>query len=261
MNRARSVFRAASLVLTLIALLRSRDFYGQQTTLSTESSSSGITTLASGPSAPSQTFTPPAANPFQRPGSSAHGAAERAQPAEPGILRRDCKWTSVLAHYAFDAAPGFYSSSRNQPLGGSADWNSSLTGVFAAYAHTKGTSYLRMTTDLELYGQKRDAGEAGFPGGKDITMEWEVAHVIPSRLGSVEFAAGIYRQALFSYSAFPNTAIADPLPGDTVLGSGLETSFTLPDKNLTLSFRSGRQYLEHGSDKALISTFELSWTW
>jgi hypothetical protein len=177
------------------------------------------------------------------------------------MLRRDGKWTSALAHYAFDAAPGFYSSSRNQAVGVGADWNSSLTGVFAAYANPKGTSYFRMTTDLELYGQKRDAGEPGPPGGKDITMEWEVAHLIPSRLGSVEFAAGIYRQQLLSYSAFPNTAVADPLPGYTVFGSGVETSVTLPDKNLTLTFRSGRQYLEHGLDKAHVSMFELSWTW
>jgi hypothetical protein len=246
-------------VLTLMALLRPRSVDAQQAPSSAQNPSGGITTSASGASAPSQTFTPPTANPYQRPGSSAHEAADR--PADAAILRRDSKWTSALAHYAFDAAPSFYSPSYNQPVGVGADWNSSLTGVFAANANPKGTTYLRMTTDLELYGQKRDAGEPGPPGGKDITMEWEAAHLIPSRLGSVEFAAGIYRQQLLSYSAFPNTALADSLPGYTVLGSGLETSVTLPDKNLTLSFRSGRQYLKHGWDKARVSIFALSWTW
>ncbi len=259
MNRAKSVIQAVGVVLTLMALLRPRSIYAQQAPSSAQNSSGGITRLASGASVPPQTFTPPAANPFQRPGS--HETADRGQPADAAILRRDGKWTSALAHYAFDAAPGFYSSSRSQPVGVGADWNSSLTGVFAAYANPEGTTYLRMTTDLELYGQKRNAGEPGFPGGKDITMEWEAAHLIPSRLGSVEFAAGIYRQQLLSYSAFPNTAVADPLPGDTVFGSGVETSFTLPDNNLTLSFRSGRQHLEHGSGKARVSMFELRWTW
>lgn len=260
MNRARRVVQAAGVMLTLMALLRPRDIYGQQATLSPQNSSSSITRLGSSASAPSAILAPPAMNPFQRPGSDSK-AADDGEPSDPTMLRIDGRRSSALFHYAFDAAPGFYSLSRNQLAGFGGDWGNSLTGVAAAYANPKASTYVRMTTDLELYGEKRDAGEAGSPGGRDVTMEWEIAHLAPSRLGSVEFAAGIYRQQLLSYPAFPNTAVTDPLPGYTVLGSGLETSLTLPDKNLTLSFRYGSQHLEHGSDKAHLSTFELSWTW
>ncbi len=130
-----------------------------------------------------------------------------------------------------------------------------------AYLSPSDTTSVRMISDLDIYGQKREAEAVGQPGGQAFTLEWEVAHLVPTRMGFLEVATGTYRQQLLSYAAFPNSPLADALPGYTVFGSGLETSLTLPDKNVTLSVRYGTQHLAQWVEKSHVAMFALSWTW
>ena len=198
-------------------------------------------------------------DPFQRPGNGPHSPAEDNGHADSlSLLQWDGRWSTTFVQYSFVAPPSFYGSGRNQTL--SPDWDSALTGVFVAYLNHRGT-FTRVTTNLEMSGERRDANGSGNPGGQALTMEWELAHLVPSRLGSLEFAAGVYRQRLLSYAPFANTAIADTLAGYPVSAAGAESSVTLPDRNLTLMFRYGSQQLNHATRRQRMSILELSWSW
>lgn len=202
---------------------------------------------------------PPASDPFQRPGYKPHSAADdNAHADSVPLLQWDPAWSRTYVQYAFAAPPSFYSFAPRQT--GSVEWDSALTGVFAASLNGAGT-FTRMTADFETSGERREASAPGNPGDQALTLEWELGRLVPSRLGSVEFAAGIYRQRLLSYAAFANTAIADTLAGSPVTGAGLETSVTLPDRNLSLTFRYGRQRFDHAADtqRAIVLVLSRSW--
>jgi hypothetical protein len=198
-------------------------------------------------------------DPFQRPGKKPHSAAdENAHADTVRLLQLEPPWSTTHLQYAFAAPPGFYSPAEPQtaPLA----WGGALTGVFAVYLDHSGT-FTRMTTNLELDGEQRQASASGNPGAQALTMEWELGRLASSRYGWLEIAAGVYRQRLLPLAPFANTAIADPFAGHPVFGAGLESSITLPDSNLTLTFRRGNQHLDRGVRLPHMTTFELSWSW
>jgi len=211
---------------------------------------------ASTPDANRQPFRP---DPFLRPEDKPRFTANADAEADTlRLLQLDQPWSTTHLQYSFAAPAGFYNSagSRITP----ADWGSALTGVFAVYLDRSGT-FTRMTTNLELDGERRQASASGNPGGQAFTMEWEVGHLASSRFGWLEFAACVYRQRLLSFAPFSNTAIGDPLAGHPVSSAGLEGSIALPDSNLTLTFRHGNQHLDRATHMPPVTSFELSWTW
>jgi hypothetical protein len=242
---------------TIVALLASWTARAQQPDSSAQDGISDFQKLMPSAGALAQNLKPSAPNPFQRPGSNAQQAANKS--ADPGLLQLDRAWTSALVQYAFTAPPGFYSSAHNPSE--TSDWESSLSGAMTAYINPSYTTYARMTGDFETYGQKREAGEAGQPGGQSFTMEWELAHLVTSRLGSLEIAAGSYRQQLVSYPAFANSPLQDAFLGYSGSATGFETSFTLPDKNLTFSLRYGKEHSYAAPERTHEARFEFSWTW
>lgn len=207
---------------------------------------------------PAQFLRPVAPSPFALPGGSGPKLAADSGSGDSLALEKDTHWTITTAQYAFSAEPGFYSTAHQSRA---SDWDSVISGGLAAYVNRSNTSYVRMTSELETYGQKRETAAAGQPGGQTLTMEWEVAHLLPTKLGMVEVAAGPYREQAFAYAAFANSPVSDTLLGYSGRTIGFETSITLPDKNLSFSFRRGAQYLGPALDKARLATFELSWTW
>jgi len=197
-------------------------------------------------------------DPFQRPGNETHSAAdENAHADVVRLLQLERPWGMVHLQHSF-AAPGFYSRPGSQTV--PADWDDALTGVFAAYLDHSGT-FTRATTNLELDGERREAGASGNPGARALTMEWELGRVVSSRGGSLELAAGAYRQRLLSFTPFANTVLADTLAGHPVSDPGLESSITLPDNNITVTFRHGSQRLDHAIHPSRLSMLELAWSW
>ena len=198
-------------------------------------------------------------DPFQRPGYKPHSAAdENAHADAVPLLQLDRSWNRTYVQYAFAAPTSFYSPGRNQIS--PAEWDSALTGVFAAYLDHSGT-FTRMTTNLELDGEQREASAVGNPRTQALTAEWELGRLVPSRFGWLDLATGIYRQRLLSYAPFANTAIADTLAGAPVSGAGVESSVTLPDRNLSLTFRYGRQHLDNAQQRQRVVGLGLSWSW
>lgn len=166
---------------------------------------------------------------------------------------------SAAGAYAFAAAPVFYSPSLNASAPG--DWDSVLSGAVAAHLNRSRTTDLRVSSDLEYYGQRRQTGSGGEPGGQSLTAEWQVAHLLPSRFGAMEFAAGGYQQRLVSFPAYANGPLTSVLLGYSASSVGFETTVTLPDKNIAFSFRYGTEHIGTNPDKARVAVFELSWTW
>ena len=201
---------------------------------------------------------PPKTNPFQAPGKNPDSTFEGGAHADAmPLLQLDRAWSTTYVQYSFAAPPDFYNLVRPQTA--SAQWDSALTGVFAADINHSG-AFLRMTTNLELAGERRPATAPGNPGGQVLTMEWELGHLVHSRFGCLEFSSGVYRQSLLSHAAFANTAISETPAGYHITAVGVESSFTLPDSNLTLTFRRGSQHL-NATDRKRSTMLDLSWSW
>jgi hypothetical protein len=247
---------AALAVAALLCPLPART---QQITSSVQDPSDDINTLASGAKALAQAMKPVSPNPFERPSSGKHKVGDDNEGPDSLLFQMDRKFTSTLTEYAFTAPTGFYSLEHNQ--GDPADWNSSLTSAFTAYLNQGSATAVRMTGDLETFGQRRLAGGVGDPGTQIFTVQWEATHVVPSKLGAMEVAAGRYQQQLTSYPAFANGPLTDVLLGYSASSVGFETTVTLPDRNLGLSFRSGTERVGSMVNKAHTALFEFSWTW
>ena len=202
---------------------------------------------------------PATQNPFQQPWSIHRKATSDSLCSDCLLLQADRKWVTALAQYDFAAPPEFYSFGHNQL--GASDWDSVVSGSISAYINRSYTSYVRMNSDLDISGQTRQPGEYGVPGAQIFTMEWEVGHLLPGRLGPLEVAAGRYQQQLVSYSAYANSPLTTPFLGYSGSAAGFETSVTLPDKNISFSFRYGTEHLEAAPEKAHAMQFEFSWTW
>ncbi|HKD85492.1 MAG TPA: hypothetical protein VKB58_12145 [Terriglobales bacterium] len=204
----------------------------------------------------SEATNPVAPNPFERPwGNNQQGSDAQSGDALSSVVDR--KWMTAAGAYAFAAAPAFYSSG---PVGAEArGWDSDLSGAVAAHLNHSRTTDLRISSDLESYGQRRQTGSGGDPGGQTLTLDWQVAHLLPSRFGAMEVAAGGYEQRLISFPAYANGPLTDVLLGYTASSVGFKASVTLPDKNITFSFRSGTEHV--GIDRARVAIFELSWSW
>jgi hypothetical protein len=259
MSRTGNVLHAFVVGVALMAFLCPSASGAQQITSLVQSPSSEVTTFAPSAKVGSQLLRPTTPNPFERPGSTAHKAADDTDSPDSLLMQRDRGRLSTSAAYAFTAPPSFYSFGHNQSV--PADWNSSVSGAISATVNQSGTTAVRMSSDLEIDGQRRDAAALGAPGTQALTMEWEVSRLLPTRLGPLEVAAGRYQQRFVSYPAFANGPLTDVLLGYSASSVGFETTFTLPDKNMALSFRYGTERLGSLPDKSRTAIFEFSWTW
>jgi hypothetical protein len=230
----------------------------QQITSYIQPPSSDATALASRAEALAEVTKPISPNPFEPP-SSGKPMADDTDSPESLLLQTDRKFTTTSAEYAFAAPTSFYSFAHGDDT--PADWNSSLTGTFTAYLHQDSATAVRMTGDLEIFGQRRQPGTVGDPGAQTFTMQWEASHVLPSKLGAMEIAAGRYQQQLVSYSAFANSPLTDILLGYSASSVGFETTIAVPDRRIGFSFRYGTERLGSIANRAHTALFEFSWTW
>lgn len=245
--------------LAVAALLCPIPARAQQMTSSVQDPSDEINTLASGANALAQAVKPVSPSPFERPSSSTHKAGDDNESPDSLLFQMDRKFTSTLTEYAFTAPASFYSLDHSP--GSPADWNSSLTSAFTVYLNQDSATAVRITGDLETFGQRRLAGAVGDPGSQLFTMQWEATHVVRSKLGAMEAAAGRYQEQLIPYPAFANGPLTDVLLGYSASSVGFETTVTLPDRNIGFSFRYGTERLGPVVNKAHTALFEFSWTW
>jgi hypothetical protein len=260
MRRAKRILQTVLFTIVTLAFLYSLPVRAQEHTAPVDDAIGSFNTSLPGFGGSYEAPRPPVPNPFAQPASAGGRPAKDGQASDSlPLLQLDRNWLTASAQTGFTAPPSFYSFSHNQAT--AADWNSALTGVLTAYLNRASTTYVRTTGDLETNGQRREAGATGEPGSQAFTMDWEVVHLVPTRLGSLEVAAGSFRQQLLSYAALPNSPLTDTFAGVSVFANGFESSLTLPDKNLSFSLRFGTQHLGPVLGNAPTKSFELSWTW
>ena len=260
MKQVRRTVLSSLLAVAMACLLCPLRLDGQQKTTSAADATSSFNTVLSGFAGTYQAPKPVAPSPFVRPATrDARPADDEASADGLPLLQLNRNRITAFAQCAFTAPPVFYSFAHNEVT--PANWNSAFTGVLTAYVNSSSTTYVRMTGDLETNGQRREATAPGEPGSQALTMEWEMAHLLSTKLGSVEVAAGSFRQQLLSYAPLANSPLTDPFAGSSVAANGFETSLTVPDRNLSFSLRFGAQHLAPVLGTAHTKSFELSWTW
>jgi len=195
-------------------------------------------------------------NLFQRPGETASKTASDGDGTI--LLQADSNRTSVLGQYAFTTAGSFYADGRAFQR---SDWSSDVTGTVTAFFNSSYTSAFRVSGDLLTYGEKRQPGAAGDPGGQTFTAEGEFVRVVSSRLGPLEIGGGSYWQKLVANRAFANGPITQALQQYSGSERGFETTLTLPDRNLVFLFRYGKEDVGIPNVRSHAATFQLSWTW
>ncbi len=259
MSRAIPIFRAVLLTFAVTALLCPLPVHGQQAPAAASSAGTNFDPVMPSLGSLAEAAKPVVPNPFERPSSSRRKTTDDGDSSGSLLLQLDRKWITAVAQYGFAAPPAFYSFGHNES--GPSDWDSDVSGAVTTFVNRSFTTYVRMSSDFEVQGQKREAGAAGDPGAQTFTMEWELAHLVPSRLGPMEIATGRYQQQLVSYAAFANSPLASPFLGYSGSASGFETSVTLPDKNLTFTFRRGTERQNATAGKSHATQVEFSWTW
>src|SRR5271165_4015344 len=187
MRQAIRILRAVICTLAVAAMLFALPVHSQQAPALATSAGANFDPVMTSLGSLAQAAKPVTPDPFQRPGSSRRKAEDR-DSSDSLSLQLDRKWTTALAQYGFGAPPQFYSFAHNES--GASDWDSVASGAVTTYITRSFTTYLRMSSDFETQGQKREAGAIGEPGAQTFTMEWELAHVVPSRLGAMEVATG-----------------------------------------------------------------------
>ena len=253
-NRRHALIR----VVAMLAFVLPLPAGAQQLTSSLQDHSAETNSFAPAATA-AQSMPSPSPNPFQRPGTAVHKTADDTDVPDALLYLMNRTWIATSAAYAFSAPPSFYAPQHNafDP----AIWSSSMSGAVSASLRRSGTASLRMSGDLENYGQRRQAGTSGDPGAQTFTMDWELAQLLPTRLGFLEVAAGRYQQQVISNRAFANGPLTDVLMGYSASSVGFETSFTLPDKNIGLTVRYGTERVGFEAGKSHTTMFEFTWTW
>jgi len=258
MSGYKDLRHACLIAVAIWVFLRPLSAHTQQLTSSLQDrSGEADSSVPAAASTQSMPFASP--NPFQRPGNSVCKTGDDADSSDSLFFLMNRTWVTTSAAYAFAAPPSFYAPQHNDfdP----AIWNSSMSGVVSASIRRGGTTSVRMSGDLENYGQRRQAGASGDPGTQTLTMEWELSQLLPTRFGLLEVAGGRYQQQLVSNRAFANGPLTDVLMGYSASSVGFETSFTLPDKNIGLTIRYGTERVGFEAGKSHTTMFELSWTW
>ena len=245
---------AGMLALAMLAFLR--PLPAQQLTSGLQNRSGEATTAAT--SAP-QALLATALNPFQCPETSSHKSADDADSPDALLFLKTRSRLTTSTAYSFSAPPGFYAPQPNDL--DPALWNSSISSVISASLRQSGSSSFRVSGDLENYGQRRPSFASGDAGSQTLTLEWQFAQRLPTRFGAFEVAAGGYQQQLIANRAFAHGPVTEALDGYSVSSAGVETTFTLPDRNLGLTVRYGSEHVRFETGKSRTASFEFSWSW
>ena len=144
-------------------------------------------------------------------------------------------------------------------------WTSSVTNGSSVYLTKKKTTAASLTTDWEIRGQEQHAKGTPATLGQSFTMEWGVAHVHPLDYQKTRLLAwGVagYDEWLLSGNCalLPGGRPARGAPV-SMHALGLQTSFILPAKNLSFSFKYEPEYLAHPPAERRMIMFGALWTW
>ena len=144
------------------------------------------------------------------------------------------------------------------------DWaNGNAAGITLYLTKTNDTA-LQFMSDLESTGVGSNRTELYQSGAEDFTMRWGVSHLyeVGKRgAGFLQFDVAAFQEWLVSPALLIGGPFADHLPSYTISSSGVESTFSLPAKDLAFSVQYGSEHLGNETHHHRLLMFDLSWTW
>jgi hypothetical protein len=263
MHRLQNISHAAVLRLALAGLLGSAMAIAQDKDPLTAHDGSLPKSQAAPVTASSYSSYSPSFAPAQSNGGGSHSGTSDEAPARPLILQSEWKRTDAIATYTFTAPTGhlFPGSAYDADAG---MYGSSITGGADAYLTNSKATAVHFNADLELDGQFGQMNQGPQGVAQDFMLDWGVSHLFssdkhPTR--ALELGVAAYQEWLVSRPLSLGGPFAGYVPGYSLFSAGLETTFTLPEKNAMFSLRYGHEHLVGGQSHGRIFAVGISWTW
>jgi hypothetical protein len=263
MHRLQNISRATVLRLALAGLLGSAMAIAQDKDPLTANDFTSPKTQAAPVTASSYSSFSPSFAPLPLNEGSSHSGTSDEATSRALILQSGWKGTDAIATYTFTAPTGhlFSGSGYDADTG---MYGSSITGGVYAYLTNSKATTLHLNADLEINGQVGQMNQAPQDAGQDFLVEWGVSHLLssdkhPTR--ALEIGVAGYQEWLVSRPLSLGGPFAGYVPGYSLFSAGLETTFTLPEKNAMFSLRYGHEHVVGGQSHSRIFAVGISWTW
>jgi hypothetical protein len=144
-------------------------------------------------------------------------------------------------------------------------WSNNITSGTSVYLGENKRTAASLTTDWEVFGQEQRAKGTTATVGQSFTMEWGVTRIIPLNYQMtklLEVGAAGYDEWVRAngVALLPEGLPAEGTPF-SVHAVGFQTTFILPAKNLSFSFKYEPAYLRSAHAPGRIIIFGCSWMW
>lgn len=202
-------------------------------------------------------------SPFELHDLGASGVAgEAGTPDGSFALQVEHKRLSGSLSFLYSPPPRDYLSTSDSPI--TDGWQNSMVGELSIDVSHGGSTAIKVSTDVELYGMDQQAYDRKQASAQDLTFDWGLekqfsVSKIPTH--SIGLEIGGYHEWVITQSLVAGGPLVARDAGYTIFSTGLQAAFMLPEKNVTLSFRYGMEHLMQAEQKHRSLAIELSWSW
>lgn len=206
---------------------------------------------------PTATFYIPAIG--ETPGTGSDPSASTAWLNQP--FTRDWQLSRISTSVAYAYSPAVANYVRRQDGAG---WNQSFEGATLICLTNSKTTAIQMSGHLEVLGPIEGPHALAQAAGQELTLEWGVSRLF-SFGGQSEHSSVIelnaYDQRLAAQAGVLTGPTQTQFPRYTFSSTGVEATFTVPQRNMSVSFRYGKDGFSQGGPKMAAVAVELSWAW
>ena len=186
---------------------------------------------------------------------------------QPVTLGWTLKRVDFYAGYAFMAPTGRYTAGASDNVGSGYWGNHFITGTTLYLTKNKGTS-ANLFTDWEFHGSRTTGTGSTVTPGQAFTTEWGLGQVLPLKkdfsrllqLGVVGYDQWQVTANGGTVPVGPITAPASLLPYYSAHAVGVQTTYVLPAKDITLNFKYEHEYTANSHFKGNTFVFGGTWT-
>ncbi len=143
-------------------------------------------------------------------------------------------------------------------------WQNSMVGELSIDLNHGGSMSIQLNTDVEVYGTEQQPYDRQQASAQDLMFDWGLAKQFslnkPSTY-SMDLEIGGFQEWTITQSLLAGGALVVREPGYTIFSTGLQTALTLPEKNMTLTFRYGIEHLMQPPQRHRSLAIELSRSW
>jgi hypothetical protein len=143
-------------------------------------------------------------------------------------------------------------------------WQNSVAGELSFDLEHGGSVSMEFNADVEIYGSEQQPLDRKQASAQDSKFEWGLAKQFPAN-NIVKYSMGLEIGGFHEWTITQPLLAGGPLivrePSYTLFSAGLQTAFTVPDKDMTFTVRYGFDRLMQEPQKHRALAIELSWNW